>query len=201
MCGGDKLTRLAVADVVGHGEAVSRYSQMIYDEMVKRMGDMQGDELLADVNRIASGHGVRAMATAALVAFSTVSNQLYFSYAGHPPAMIKRHADAHWQPAPLPAVQGRVANVPLAVAPDATFDQQSAALCSGDRVFICTDGVLEAPSEQDGLFGVDRLTAVLDAHAADELPMLKRAVLDEVRSHTGGPLTHDDVTFMAVEVR
>ena len=33
VCEGDIITRLAVADVVGHGEAVSEVSQYVYDSL------------------------------------------------------------------------------------------------------------------------------------------------------------------------
>lgn len=37
VCKGDFITRLAVADVVGHGEAVSKVSQFVYDSLKKHM--------------------------------------------------------------------------------------------------------------------------------------------------------------------
>ena len=33
VCKGDIITRLAIADVVGHGEAVSEVSQFVYDSL------------------------------------------------------------------------------------------------------------------------------------------------------------------------
>ena len=37
VCQGDIITRLAIADVTGHGEAVSEVSQYIYDVLKARM--------------------------------------------------------------------------------------------------------------------------------------------------------------------
>ena len=39
VCGEDKLTRIAIADVVGHGEQVSAVSQWLYDTLQDRMND------------------------------------------------------------------------------------------------------------------------------------------------------------------
>ena len=36
-CKGDKITRLAIADVTGHGEAVSEISQYVYDALKAHM--------------------------------------------------------------------------------------------------------------------------------------------------------------------
>ena len=37
VCKGDLITRLAVADVVGHGEAVTELSQCVYDSLKDHM--------------------------------------------------------------------------------------------------------------------------------------------------------------------
>ena len=42
--------------------------------------------------------------------------------------------------------------------------------------------------------------SVLAEAGGDSLMDLKAAVLGEVRRHTGGKMTHDDVTLMTIEV-
>ena len=37
VCKGDIITRLAIADVVGHGEVVSEVSQYVYDSLIAHM--------------------------------------------------------------------------------------------------------------------------------------------------------------------
>jgi serine phosphatase RsbU (regulator of sigma subunit) len=37
VCKGDTITRLAIADVTGHGEAVSEISQYVYDSLKAHM--------------------------------------------------------------------------------------------------------------------------------------------------------------------
>jgi sigma-B regulation protein RsbU (phosphoserine phosphatase) len=37
VCKGDKITRLAIADVTGHGDAVSEVSQYVYDTLKAHM--------------------------------------------------------------------------------------------------------------------------------------------------------------------
>ena len=37
VCKGDTITRLAIADVTGHGEAVSKISQFVYDALKAHM--------------------------------------------------------------------------------------------------------------------------------------------------------------------
>ncbi len=67
VCGKDNLTRIAVADVVGHGSAVSEVSDWLYHTLEERMNDTAGNGILADLNRAASARGIEAMTTAAVI--------------------------------------------------------------------------------------------------------------------------------------
>ena len=205
VCGADMLTRIAVADVVGHGQAVSQVSQYVYDALKAHMNDTSGGELLAAVNRQAAERGFDAMTTAAVAAFYTSDHNLYFAYAGHHPILVKRKQQRHWGDAllsePDDAPEAAPANLPLAVMANCTFTQQQMPLTAGDRVFLYTDGVVEAPDRDGNEFGAARLKALLDDYATAPLQQLRTAVLDELRDHTGNNLTHDDVTLLAVEVR
>ncbi len=142
--------------------------------------------------------------TAAIVAFYIADRNLYFAYAGHPPALVKRKAERFWFDATIdrsPEAYPGVTNVPLAITADAIFEQQTFSMAPGDRVFLYTDGVTEAPDEKGNAFGVARLKALLEAHGSDSLSELKIAVVDALRRHTGGELRHDDVTLLAIEIR
>jgi sigma-B regulation protein RsbU (phosphoserine phosphatase) len=112
---------------------------------------------------------------------------------------LRRKAEGRWQTVDLPEHDGP-ANLPLGVLADAPDDRQQTPLVSGDRMFLYTDGLVEAPDSRDEQFGMERLGAVLREAAGEDLKALKDAVLEALRHHTGGRLDHDDVTFMAVEV-
>ena len=204
VCESDMLTRVAIADVVGHGEAVSAVSQLIFDALKSHMNDTSGDAVLTAVNGTASNQSLKAMTTAAIAAFYTSDQNLYFAYAGHHPILVKRKGDRKWFDAPLeeadPSGNG-IANLPLAVMSESVFTQQSMPLTAGDRIFLYTDGVIEAPDHERDEFGIDRLKAVLEEQGHAPLQELRTAVLDELRRHTGGNLTHDDVTVLALEIR
>lgn len=201
VCGKDNLTRIAVADVVGHGSAVSKVSEWLYHTLEERMNNTAGNGVLADLNRAASARGIEAMTTAAVVGFYTVDSNLYYSYAGHTPALLRRAADNAWRRVDLDANEVQHANAPLGVLSDCEFDQQHVPLVTGDRVFLYTDGLVEAPNEDSEQFGEVRLLNTLDEAAAEPLPELKRAVLEAVRKHANGELRHDDVTVLAIELR
>lgn len=200
VCEGDLLTRIALADVAGHGTQVSGISEWLYDAMRKRMNTLNGDRILADMNRMAVTRGIKAMTTAAIAAFYRADSQFYFSYAGHHPAMICRRGESCWQPATL-ARREDLSNLPLGVLQETSYEQAQLPLASGDRIAMYTDGLIEAPDPRGELFGVEGLRDLLDSHARDDLNTIKRAVVCALRNHTGGSLSHDDVTLLLAEAR
>ncbi len=204
VCESDVLTRITVADVVGHGLAVAEVSGFIYEALKAHMNDASGDLMLTEVNQTIAERGISAMTTAAVAAFHQGQDNLYFAYAGHLPVLVKRKQDRRWFRAIGDSLETRTAdwmNVPLGVSRDAVFTQESMSLASGDRLFLYTDGVTEAPNQADSPFGEDRLMALLEQHGSASLPELRSVVLDSVRDYTGGLLSHDDVTVMVVEIR
>jgi sigma-B regulation protein RsbU (phosphoserine phosphatase) len=91
-------------------------------------------------------------------------------------------------------------NIPLAVASDTLYGQFAIPLAPGDRLFVYTDGITEAPSVEDDFFGYARLKDVLDANTKTPLSELKSAVLRALHQHAKKGLTHDDVTMIALEI-
>lgn len=200
VCGSDKLTRIALADVQGHGAAVTSLSGTLFHALEANMNRLEGHDVLVAMNHEASRLGYRGLTTAAVVAFYISDSNLYYAYAGHPPALVRRKATGLWTPAVLKDRE-EVANLPLGVDDNVAFDQAHTRLAHGDRLFLYTDGVIEAMNAAEEQFGEERLRTLLDANGGASLADIKSAVIDGLRSHTGGPLTHDDVTLMAVEVR
>ena len=97
--------------------------------------------------------------------------------------------------------RGRPANLPLGAFADTAYDQELTRLAPGDRLFLYTDGLIEAPDLNGEFFGQERLQAALEEASGEDLVGLKEVVGEILRQHTGGSLAHDDVTFMALEAR
>jgi len=69
-----------------------------------------------------------------------------------------------------------------------------------DRLFVYTDGIIDAPNQDGESFGLARLKDALDANSEAPLSELKSAVLKTLHQHTEQELTHDDVTLIAMEI-
>ena len=70
----------------------------------------------------------------------------------------------------------------------------------GDRLFVYTDGIIDAPSPEGESFGLTRLKDALDANTGAPLSELKSAVLKTLHQYTNKELTHDDVTMIVLEI-
>lgn len=198
VCGSDLLTRVAIADVMGHGQAAADTSQWLYDALLARVNSLDGNQVLADLNALAVNHGYKAITTAAIASFYRDTSDLLFSYAGHHPALIRRSGGGDWSSADLPETD-RVANLPLGVDDQLSYDQATIPLRSGDLIFLYTDGVIEAKNAAGHLFGLERLLATLGAAGAG-IKDVKEAVLAALKSFAGETFAHDDVTFMALKI-
>ena len=204
VCKNEIISRLAIADVVGHGQAVSDVSRYVYDSLKAHMCDPDSGKILARINRLANQRGLKAMTTAAVVTYHSLKREFSFSYAGHPPALLKRANEKVWSECTLANEgdkdSGPGMNLPLAVTPQTLYNQHVIPVSSGDRLLVYTDGLTEATNKAGELFGTERLSNVLSANADLPLSKLKSAVLQEVQRHTGNGLTHDDVTLIAMEI-
>lgn len=201
VCDADLLTRVAIADVVGHGNSVSRISEWLCEAMKERMNALEGNAVLAELNRRAVERGLEAMTTAGVAAFYRADGCFYFSYAGHHEMLIRRRSEARWTAARLERESAAPANLPLGVLEGVEYSQRKMPLYSGDRFLLYTDGVIEAPNRAGELFGLPRLLDVLDSAADRPLGDIKRSVLSALKRHTAGSLAHDDVTLLIFEIR
>lgn len=206
VCNADKLSRIALADVVGHGRAASQISAWLYDGLVEFMDRPDGDEILSQLNVRAGEKDFAAITTATVAGFyANEDRSLTFSYAGHPPVMY-RSKDGQWAPLRLddqledrPSDRGAV-NLPLGITSPVHYDQQELALGSGAQLLFYTDGILEAPHAASGeLFGTQRLISTLNTIDGDSVAV-KAGVLDAIRDFTSNNLAHDDVTLLAIDI-
>jgi sigma-B regulation protein RsbU (phosphoserine phosphatase) len=198
VCGYDQLTRIAIADVSGHGPTVSAVSEWLYEELAAHMNALEGDRILTTLNHAACARGLEALTTAAVIGFYRGNSHLYFAYAGHPPLYLRRAGAHAWERLAL-VERGSTANLPLGVLDETDYDQGASQLAPGDRLCLYTDGVLEARDARGERFGAARLEAALAAAGGEGPTTTKRAVVDALRAHTGGGFPHDDVTLMVLE--
>jgi phosphoserine phosphatase RsbU/P len=199
VCGKDILTRIAIGDVAGHGESVSKASSQLYDSLSRNMNKPKGKEILVELNEEISKETKKAITTAGIYTINNDASTLTFSTAGHPPFFMKRKDANEWREVTLQHHTLR-GNIPLGTLQGTHFDEESLSVESGDRFFFLTDGVLEASNEKGNMFGKTELLKVFKQNMNSSLEKLKHAVLNALKEHVGKGAIHDDLTFLTMEI-
>ncbi len=181
-----------IADVSGHGVRAGVLMGMTKSaiRMKLRASDALGD-LLTDVNHVICDLASSGMfVTAACLRFDGTSS-VGFAGAGHGPVL-------HFHSATNTLHFLASDHLPLGVAQDETYEDQSIAVTSGDAFLLMTDGLTEVFDRQDRQLGQEAIEAEFLRNAALPLPDLYAAIMEIVAQH--GPRS-DDQTLLLIRVR
>lgn len=216
-CGGDKggdvyyatacssglIGRLCLADVAGHGEQVAQVSGWLQEVMRGNMERRDPSRVFAAMNRRVDEFGLEALTTAVCINYHALRSELRYCNAGHPPALVYRRSDPVWRALSVdPVPVAKFTNLPFGVAADTKYSFNSLPLGEGARLFVYSDGVTETPG-RDGrdFFGEERLLEVLAETVLVPPRDAAERLLARLRDYAGATdLTHDDVTFVLLEV-
>ena len=121
------------------------------------------------------------------------ANTRRFRYvcAGHPaPVLLSRSGEGR---------QLEASGFPIGILPHATWEESSVALEPGDRLFVFSDGLVEARNEAEAEFGVESL--IREARATRHLPLAQSlsAIVQAVRAWVGPTGESDDLSVVAME--
>jgi phosphoserine phosphatase RsbU/P len=120
------------------------------------------------------------------------TGRLRLAQAGHPAPILLRKNEP-----PQPLGDG---GFPLGMLPDRDFDPLEYHVKEGDRLFLCSDGILECTNPENEQFGQQRLMRVLDAHRESSLDTLLKSLQATMHRWSGTHEFADDVTLLALEV-
>ena len=84
--------------------------------------------------------------------------------------------------------------------PDRSFDPLESHVEKGDRLFLCSDGILECTNALGEEFGQQRLMEVLDKHRESSLDTLLKSLQSTMHEWAGSTEFADDVTLLALEL-
>jgi serine phosphatase RsbU (regulator of sigma subunit) len=182
---------VCVADVAGHGVPAGTLMAMVRSALRLELAVRALESLLADLNRLLLELGrPDRFATLACMRFGRNGSADY-ALAGHLPILRVR-------PGGSTVERLENVNLPLGIQSGEAFAAGVVPVGAGDLLAIFTDGLSEARDRAGSEFGIERLEALLLAHAAQPLAEIERRVFDAVRHH--GPQA-DDQTLLLVRMR
>src|SRR5919106_2599122 len=167
------VSRVALADVSGHGHAVEALGATLRELMQRYLQDLEQVGLMRDLNRavqetLESVH----YATMVAVGFHGRRGLLVLTNAGHPPPLWYRaeRNEWTWLETQRASERGRRAGVPLGMLPGIDYDRIVIKPGRGDLVLLYSDGVSEATNAAGEELGRDGLLTIareLDRNSAE----------------------------------
>jgi len=196
------VSRIALADVSGHGRAVVALSAKLRELMQKYLTALEQTNLMRDLNEavITELDGVH-YATMVAVGFHGRRGLLEMTNAGHPPAFRYRATRGEWawfEPHRAEDAVG-VRGTPLGLLPNVSYDRRIVKPEPGDLIVLYSDGVSEATTPAGKELGRDDLMTLaraLDPISAETFGM---QLVEAVSQYRGGSVPEDDQTIIVLE--
>jgi len=201
MCGAGRVARFVLADVAGHGGAVSDLATQLKRLMRRNIGTPDQTRFARALNRALSRLSKNGVfATAAMASYFAPTDQLIVCLAGHPRPLWFSAAEGRWR-----LLSHDVAghsrdghDIPPGIIRSTEYHQFVITLHRNDIVVLYSDALIEAgqnkgsPIEEEGLLN---LAATLDP--ADPATF-GRSLIDAVDAASGGSLATraDDLTVL-----
>jgi sigma-B regulation protein RsbU (phosphoserine phosphatase) len=158
------------------------------DNESNALPDIDVSQLVSKLNKQLFAHtSPEKYATFFFAMFDEQSRTLSYTNAGHLAPLLFRKGGV----TPLDS-NGTV----VGAFPFSRYDASSLTLQAGDLLVCYTDGITEPENAYGEMFGEERLIDLVHKHSREDDQEIIRIILDAVRSWTGVPELHDDMTLL-----
>jgi serine phosphatase RsbU (regulator of sigma subunit) len=194
---GDDSLALIFADVSGHGMAGAFITGIIKTTFEVALHESRPPrEFITTLNLLLERLTPDGSYAAVVLALYDIGRRrLTYVNAGHQPVpMIMRGEN------------GRVEKADHGTGPvagftsDGAYEEREVGMDPGDRFILCTDGITESFSEDNDLFGQERLEDILSRAGKQPVETLPEMVLKAVKEHCGAGEQSDDRAVLILEV-
>lgn len=129
-------------------------------------------------------------ATAILVKYDPATGRCAYINAGHNEGLVLRRSGE--------IERLGATSVPMALLPGTRFPEKTFELDEGDVLLLYSDGVTDAVDPTGEEYGIDRLTAMLTAHASAGMDALISRIFHSIDGFAAGQSQYDDITMLAL---
>jgi hypothetical protein len=213
-CGGGHVTRVALADVAGHGESVDSLALVLRKLMRKYINTLDQTRFAKTLNReFAAAAESGRFATALLLTYFAPTRHLILCNAGHGRPLRYSSRQSNWQFLDLESAGKcptlitskawyhfeRVANLPLGVLEPIEYEQVAIEIEVGDIVLIYTDAITETMDSAGQMLGEAGLLALVKTLKPDNSVELGEKLLAAIDLRRGQAAPADDQTLIVMK--
>ena len=200
-CAAGQVTRMFLADVSGHGNAVAEIARSLRTLMRQHVNHHTQLGFVKKMNKAFTEQSEAGIfATALVCTYFAPRGELSICNAGHPAPLWYRAETQRWQ---LLTSDNRSAgedpsNIPLGIIDMADYDQTKIRFAPNDRVLCYTDSLIEARAADGEMLGTTGLLEIINALPPTASAQLIDALWEALRQRVGDTLLNDDVTMLLV---
>ena len=196
------VSRVALADVSGHGGAVQSMATKLRDLMQKYLTALEQVNLMRDLNQaVMQELGGIQYATLVAVGFHARRGVCVMTNAGHPPALWYQANRAGWEwfEPQRPELGTGIRGTPLGLLPNASYPRRIVKPSPGDLMVLYSDGISEARNADGEELGRDRLMTAARAISFTSAETFGVQLVDAINDFRGHRLPEDDETIIVLQ--
>jgi sigma-B regulation protein RsbU (phosphoserine phosphatase) len=200
-CATGRITRLLLADVSGHGNAVAATAADLRTLMRRFVNRLDQTEFVRLLNQQFAGMSKDGtFATAVVTTFFAPSRRLTVCNAGHPRPLLYRASQEQWTLLGHqgPVTKAKLQNIPLGMFDFAEYEHFDVELEPGDCLLSYTDALIESLDADGEMLGEAGLLRILQLLGNAVPEKLTEMLLAEIAQRYPENLSHDDVTVLLV---
>jgi sigma-B regulation protein RsbU (phosphoserine phosphatase) len=202
VCPSCTVSRIALADVSGHGRAVQLMGNKLRELMQKHLAALEQAHLMSDLNEAVMREmdGIH-YATMVAVGFHARRGLVVLTNAGHPPALWYRANRAEWEwLEPQRAATGAaIGGTPLGLLANVSYPRMVVKPKPGDLIVLYSDGISEATNADGEEFGRDRLMTAARAASSRAAETFGVQLVDAIDDFRGTRAAEDDETIIVLQ--
>ena len=197
------ISRVALADVAGHGEMVSSAAVLLREALREHVNHWDQSMLIRRLNEsFLKGAPRSRFATAFLASFYCESGELLFTNAGHQPPLWYRGATGEWSLLlDSTPYSKEIVDLPIGMIAGTSYSQTAVQLEVGDLLLLYTDGISESCDESGEQLGLERLLSMARGLTVESAAAAGRELLSAIERFRGSVPRADDETVVALERR
>lgn len=182
-----------IGDATGHGVTAALMTMMVMLGLDGIRRNLSTDDSMRRLNGLLAARKTGVSVTGIFFRVSP-RGKLTVTHAGHPPLLLIPVNGAE-------IVCFEKGGCPLGIFDDepVPYEEEQYQLQAGDKLFACTDAVLEWENMAGEVFGMEKLLGVLDHHRYQNIQDLINICLNRLVEHAEGNSCGDDLTILAFE--